>query len=517
MRNAPLSIQSIEAEEARRHRERVAEADRQHIAENRAEILEKCSTFPGFIKEAWHVVEPNAHLAWGWALDAMAEHLQAVFDGQINRLLMNVPPGFMKSLMTCVFAQAYEYGPMGRPGLRYLTSSWNGDFAIRDSRKCRDLIQSAWFQELWPDVVMDRTAEDDWSTTAFGGRVAKPFVGLTSGRGDRLVWDDPHSTEKAESDLERKRTGRVFRESLPSRINDPVASAIIGIMQRLHSDDCSGIIDQLGMDYVKLILPMEFEIDRRCHTVLGIKGGKRQTFTDPRKIEGELLFPERFPRDVVERDKIPLGAYGVAGQFQQRPTPREGGTFKLAWFEVVDAAPAIGNKVRAWDLAATKNGGDFTAGVLMQRTAQGVYYILDVVRLRGSPKQVDDAIKNTASQDGKGVRIRLPQDPGQAGKSQKAGHITMLDGYTVRALPVTGDKQVRATPLSSQAEAGNVKLVKGPWNAAFLEEIGMFPNASYDDQVDAAADAHSELVGMVNTGVPLVGPIILTSARSVGP
>jgi predicted phage terminase large subunit-like protein len=509
--NRGLTLEAIEAEIARRHRERQAEIDKADIAENREAILERCKTFPGFIKEAWHVVEPVHHLHWGWALDAMTDHMQGVFNGDIIRLLMNVPPGFMKSMMVCVFSQAYEWGPLGRRSSTYLSASWNEEFAVRDSRKTRDLIQSAWFQELWPDVHLTRTGEANFANSDFGTRTARPFVGLTSGRADRLVWDDPHSTEKAESDKDRARATRVFRESVGSRINDPVKSAIIGIMQRLHENDVSGVIEQLGMDYVKLILPMEFEKDRRCVTFVNGK----QFFIDPRKREGELLFPERFPRDVVERDKIPLGEYGVAGQFQQRPTPREGGTFKRHWFDIVEAAPALGNKCRAWDLAATKGGGDFTVGVLMQRCPTGIYYILDVVRLRGSPKMVDDAIKNTATQDGKTVRIRLPQDPGQAGKSQRAAHYSLLDGWTVRILPVTGEKSVRATPLSSQAEAGNVKLVRGPWNAAFLEEIGMFPNASFDDQVDAAADAHAELVAMVPQQVKHVGPMILTAPRSV--
>lgn len=505
---------TIEAEERRRATARAADADRTHIAQHRDEILKRCETFGGFVKEAWHVLEPNTHLAWGWALDAMCEHMEAVFARQILRLLMNVPPGTMKSTLVSVMAQAYEWGPLNRPSMSYLTASWNKDFAVRDSRKTRDLIQSAWFQELWP-ITFTRNAEDDFANDKFGSRAAKPFLGLTSGRGDRLAWDDPHSTEKAESDPERARTARVFRESVTSRINDPVLSAIIGVMQRLHAKDVSGVIDELKMDYVKLILPMEFEVGRRCHTVLGMKkNGQRWEFTDPRKIEGELLFPERFPREVVERDKIPLGAYGVAGQFQQRPTPREGGIFKIEWFTIVDAVPALGKEVRAWDLAATKNGGDFTVGVKMQKSPQGIYYITDVVRLRGSPKDVDDAIKNTATRDTKAVRIRLPQDPGQAGKAQKAQHASLLDGFTFRVLPVTGDKHTRASPLASQAEAGNVKLLRGPWNAAFLEEIGMFPNANYDDQVDAAADAYNELVASAGANVPITAPLILTAPRS---
>lgn len=495
------------------------EAQRRDVARRGDEIRKNCETFPGFIKEAWHVANPAADLKWGWALDAMAEHMQAVFDGQISRLLMNVPPGMMKSLMVCVFAQAYEWGPLNRPSLSYLSASWKDDFAVRDSRKTRDLVQSAWFQELWPHVNLTRAAEGDFANDRGGFRNALPFLGLTSGRADRLVWDDPHSTEKAESDAERKKASRIFRESLPLRINDPIRSPIIGIMQRLHENDVSGVIEQLGgMGYVRLVLPMEFEADRRCHTVLGIgKDGQTKTWTDPRQCEGDLLFPERYPRDVVERDKIPLGPYGVAGQFQQRPAPREGGKFSKHWFEIVEAVPAGGRWVRAWDLASTEGGGDWTAGVLM-KVVNGVYYIVDVIRFQGSPKRVDEALKNTAEQDwnrygGSTGMIRLPQDPGQAGKSQKSSHAAILAKYAFRILPVTGDKPTRARPLSSQAEAGNVKLLKAPWNSAFLDEIGMFPNAIHDDQVDAAADAYNELVASADSEAAIVAPIIVTAAR----
>ena len=549
-----LTWEALEAEEARRAAARAADLDRHLVSEHRDEILERCKTLSGFVKEAWHVVEPSTVLKWGWAMDAITDHIAAALRGDITRLLVNCPPGMAKSLLVCVFAQAYEWGPLGKRSKSYFSASWNGEFSTRDSRKTRDLIQSTWFQELWPEVSLTRTAEDDFANTDFGFRKARPFDGLTSGRADRLVWDDPHSTEEAESDKDRARATRVFRESVPLRINDPILSIIIGIMQRLHANDVSGVIDQLGLDYVKLILPMEFETARRCYTVvrpLDFTGPPfkarcdieqqhwyldgepvpvaRQPYVeqakaemvfnqDRRTHEGELLFPERFTRETVERDKIPLGAYGTAGQFQQRPAPREGGNFKREWFEIVGAAPAQGNLVRAWDLASTKGGGDWTAGVLMLRTLPGVYYIVDVVRFRGSPREVDAAIRNTAAQDAatygkERYRVRLPKDPGQAGTSQKVQHASLLDGYTFRILPVTGEKTVRAAPLSSQAEAGNVKLVRGAWNAAFLEEIGMFPNGSFDDQVDAAADAYTELLTMATSNVPLLGPMIMTAPR----
>jgi predicted phage terminase large subunit-like protein len=260
-------------------------------------------------------------------------------------------------------------------------------------------------------------------------------------------------------------------------------------MQRLHEQDVSGTILSLGLGYEHLMLPMEFEPERRCTTSIGFK--------DPRSHDGELLFPERFSREVVERDKVPMGAYAVAGQFQQRPTPRSGGMFQRGDFEVVDTLPAkIRRRVRAWDFAASKEKPgkqpDWTVGLRMAY-ADGVFYVEDVLRGRWSASEVEKTLKNTASQDGQAVFIRMPQDPGAAGKADAETKVRLLAGYPVVAKPVTGDKATRARPASAQAEAGNVKLLRGSWNESFLDEVCSFPNATFDDQVDAFADALNEL------------------------
>ena len=190
-------------------------------------------------------------------------------------------------------------------------------------------------------------------------------------------------------------------------------------------------------------------------------------------------------------------AYTFAGQYQQRPAPREGGNFQRRWFgEPVGAAPADAKRVRGWDLAASAAKGDWTAGVLMARDKAGIFYVEHVERFRGSAHDVEQAIRNTAWQDGKQVHIRLPQDPGQAGKGQAEYLIRALAGWTVTAERETGSKETRASPFASQCEAGNVKLVAGPWNAAFLAELENFPMGAHDDQVDAAAGAFERLVTM---------------------
>lgn len=469
-------------------RKRQARLEREALARDADRIRANCQTLSGFIREAWHVVEPSSAYIHGWHLDAIAEHLEAITDGRINRLLINVPPGTMKSLLTSVLWPAWEWGPKGRPSLRYLTTSYAEKYVKRDSRRMRDLVQSEWYRSLWPEVELVRAGESSFANTKTGFREGVPFASLTGGRGDRVIIDDPHSTESSESDADRATTTRIFRESVPTRLNDPKSSAIIVIMQRLHEDDVSGQIMKLGLGYEHLMLPMEFEPDRACSTSIG--------FTDPRTEDGELLFPARFPREVVERDKIPMGSYAVAGQFQQRPAPRSGGMFQRGDFEIVDAVPANAVRCRAWDFAATQpkpgKQPDWTVGLRMAKVGE-TFYVEDVRRDRWSPADVEKNLKNTASQDGLMVRVRMPEDPGAAGKSDAATKIKLLAGYDVKTVRPTGEKSVRAKPASAQAEAGNVKLVRGPWNDAFLDEVCSFPNAQHDDQVDAFADALNEL------------------------
>lgn len=187
-----------------------------------------------------------------------------------------------------------------------------------------------------------------------------------------------------------------------------------------------------------------------------------------------------------------------------------GGTlFKRSFFEIVDAVPADCRWVRAWDLAATEAtrespDPDWTRGAKVGLSPGGAFFVADMASLRGTPGAVQSLIKVTASQDGKAVRVRLPQDPGQAGVDQAAAYVRLLAGYDVRCERPTGEKAVRARPASAQAEAGNVKLVRGPWNDAFLRELEAFPSAGWhDDQVDVLSDAVAELTSGSAPRAPL--------------
>lgn len=300
----------------------------------------------------------------------MCRHLEAVTEGRIQFLLMTVPPGMMKSLLM-VFWTAWEWGPVGRPDLQTLATSYSQPNVLRDNLKLRRLIESDQYQAAWSMKLRgDQNAKGKFENTGNGFSEARPFSSMTGGRGDRVKVDDPHSTETAESDAERKTAVRIFREGITDRLNDLTSSAMVIIMQRLHQQDVAAVALELDLGFVHLNLPMEFEGERVDKD--GKKtGGPCRTyvdgelfFEDPRTQDGELLFPERFPRAEIERLKRAKGSYAYAGQYQQRPTPRDGGTFKREWFEVVEAAPAISaaRKVRRWDFAATEAAGPAAEG-----------------------------------------------------------------------------------------------------------------------------------------------------------
>lgn len=350
----------------------------------------------------------------------------------------------------------------------------------------RQLVASEWYQRLWPiKFVGDQNQKTYFENDATGWRQACAVASMTGRRGDAVLLDDPHSVEAALSEAHRETALRVFQETLPTRLNNPDRSAIVVIMQRLHESDVSGLILENDYGYEHLCLPMEYEPDRHCTTSIG--------FSDPREVEGELLFPERFPPEVVERDKKIMGAYAYAGQMQQRPAPRSGGFFDWEKLTIIKAPPRCVARVRFWDKAGTEGGGAWTAGVLMGRTVDGCYIVLDVQRGQWAAHKREAVIRQTAQADGPDVRVWVEQEPGSGGKESAEATIRNLAGYAAYAERATGDKAVRAEPYAVQVEAGNVQLVEAPWNREFIDEHKSFPVGKYKDQIDAAGGAFNKV------------------------
>src|SRR5712671_3146535 len=259
-----------------------------------------------FVRQAWVIVEPSTPFVPGWHIDAIIEHLEAVTCGQIRNLLINVPPRHMKSLLVSVFWPAWEW--IVHPERRWLFSSYAASLSIRDSVKFRRLIESPWYRRLWGDrfrLTTDQNTKTRFDNDRSGYRIATSVGGAATGEGgDRIVCDDPHNVQEAESDSIRNGTTEWFDVVMSTRVNDPRTAAKVVVMQRCHQQDLSGhLLEQGGWEH--LCLPAEYEGPTRT-TSIG--------FFDPRRNPGELLWPARFGPPEIEGLKISLGSYATAGQ-----------------------------------------------------------------------------------------------------------------------------------------------------------------------------------------------------------
>lgn len=442
-----------------------------------------------FAQRAWRVLEPAAELKWGWLLNAICRHLEAVTEGTINRLLMNVPPGSMKSLLTGVIWPAWEWGPRGMPHMRYVGTAHEEQLAIRDSRRCRDLIKSDWYQELWPiELLADLDGKREFGNTGKGIRQARSFTSMTGVRGDRIILDDPISADSANSTAKLEAARIAFTETLPTRINNE-KSAIVVIMQRLHEKDVSGVILEMGLPYVHLCIPMRFDPAHRCTTSIG--------WTDPRTKTGELMFPERFAEAQVAELERTLGSYGSAGQLQQRPAPRGGGIIRLEWFQYWRNLPQLEFRVITVDTAQkTAEANDYSVLQCWARSTVGHAIMIDQIRGKWeAPELLVQArsfwIKHINSP------IPIHQKATLRGmyvedKVSGTGLIQTLRREGVPVLPLQRhkDKISRGHDASPFIESGNVLLPENaPWLSDFLAEVESFPSGTHDDQIDPMLDA----------------------------
>lgn len=411
------------------------------------------------------------------------EHLAAVARGETSRLMVFMPPNSAKTTYASVIFPPWFLAQ--HPNQHIIGASHSGEYAQDLSRQIVAQIRN----NNWVlGYDLQNEAASLWRTTNGGVyRAAGAGGSITGRRADLFLIDDPiKGRQDADSPAIRDTVWNWYRAEVLTRLNP--GGRIILIQTRWHEDDLAGRLLQemgAGADQWQVVnLPAIAEE----HDDLG-------------REPGAALWPDRFPRSMLDRTRLGVGEREWASLYQQRPRPLEGALFKIEMIQVLPAAPpGMGGAVRAWDLASTEAIGgrdpDWTVGVLLQQDISRRFVVKDVVRRRGGPADIEQAIINTASQDGRGVRIGLPQDPGQAGKAQIAYLTSKLAGYTVVSSPETGSKETRASPVASQAEVGNLAIVDGPWRRTLMEELAGFPNVTHDDQVDALSRAFGMLVDM---------------------
>jgi predicted phage terminase large subunit-like protein len=390
-----------------------------------------------------------------------------------DRLLVAMPPGSAKSTYASVLFPTWLL--LHQPRTRIIAACHTEQLAANFGRQIRAHL-AAESEPGEAALARDDRAATRFATVAGGGYFGVGVRGPLAGRhADMILIDDPvKSWVEADSATARETLWNWFRADLTTRLAPGGRIALV--MTRWHEDDLAGRLMESDDGWQRLVLP-----------ALAEDAG------DPlERAPGEALWPAQEDVTALHRRRTVVGPRVWAALYQQRPRSDAEAMFSTGRIAVLEEAPACRRVVRAWDLAATAVGGgagdpDWTVGVKLGRTEDGVLVVLDVVRLRAGPATVAETIVQTAKLDGRGVLIGLPQDPGQAGKQQVAWLSGLLDGFRVSASPETGAKITRAAPAAACVEAGGMALLHGPWNRAFLDELRDFPGGRKDDQVDALA------------------------------
>lgn len=474
-----------------------------------------------FLRQAWRYIDP-APFVDGWVIEAMAEHLQAVCDGEIRRLIVNIPPRCLKSSLISVafpawvWAQRYD-SPTSGPGVQFLHASYSYRLSTRDSIKCRRLIQSPWYRNLWSDrfkLTSDQNAKERFANDKGGERLITSIgAGVTGEGGSIIVIDDANAANEAFSEATIEATTEWWDGTMTTRLNDPRTGAYIVVQQRLAENDLTGhILSKNSGDWTHLMLPMRYEPDRAFVTSIG--------WTDPRTEEGELLWPERFGEAEVDTLAKELGPFAAAGQLQQRPEVKGAGIIPRGTWKLWDQKmyPRLDYIVASLDTAYTeKQENDYSAltvwGVFSQ--VNSVMVGSSIIRAQVAERDyVETAPKvimmhawqdrlslhdlvQKAAKTCKDMRVDLLLIENKAAGISVAQEIRRLFGaeeWGVRLMdPKSQDKVARLYAVQHLFAEGLVYAPDTAWADAVITQCAVFPKSKHDDLVDTVSQAMNYL------------------------
>lgn len=459
-----------------------------------------------FVKQAWDVVEPGVQFVPSWHIETICDHLQAISEGTIRRLLINIPPRHSKSTIVSVMWPCWEW--LSHPDGKFLCASYSSVLSIRDNLKARRLVQSPWYLQRWGslfDLAGDQNAKQRFENNKTGYRIATSVGGTATGEGgSRLVLDDPHGAQDAQSDALRESTLDWFDAVWSTRLNDPKRDAMVVVMQRLHEKDVSGhILEDIG-GWEHICIPAEWDGKIR-RTVLGQY--------DPRRVKGELICEERFGPDEITNLKQLLGEYGTAGQLQQSPAPAGGGLLKtehLQMWPSDEPTPIFEYILQSYDCAFTeKTTGDPTActvwGVFTWKKIRQVMLLDSWDEHLGYPQLRKRVIADWTAEYGgdKHQAFNKPRRPDRILVEEKASGQSLLQDLRLAKVPAVGynpgnaDKVARAHQMAPTLELDIIWIPESSknrgqfvsWARPFIAQLSKFPVAEHDDYVDTATQA----------------------------
>ncbi len=440
-----------------------------------------------FVRAAWDVLEPRTELKWNWHHDLICEHLEAVRDGQIRRLIVNVPPRELKSTIVTVCFPAWVW--LKEPQERFLFGSYADSLARKHSILRRALIESPWFQRSWGDRFRlrdDLNTKSDFGNDKMGQMKAAGISGSVTGEGGNyLIFDDPHNPKKVESDVERQSTLDNLDLAWMSRLNDRTIGRVVLVMQRTHDADATQHFLDTG-EYTHLKLPAVEDEPKR--TLVFPVSGK----TIERK-EGEELHPARLDAKVRAQLEKDLGSWGYAAQYQQNPVPRKGGMVQLSWFKSYTVQPSKFDRViMSWDMAfKDTKASAYVVGQVWGKI-EGRAYLIDQVREKMDFVASCHAVAALIAKHPRATR-RLVED-----KANGPAIIAQLKSKFpgLIAVQTADDKVARFAAVTPFFESGNIYVPDesiAPWVNDYKLELTRFPRTTYKDQVDATSQALIDL------------------------
>lgn len=467
-----------------------------------------------FLQKAWPVLEPAHPFVDGFHVQAICDHAEACVEKKIKRLLINIPPGMSKSIILSVVFPCWVW--TFKPWFRWLCASYDQPTANDLSQKRRILLTSEWYRSQWATAGLLKATKFSKSrdTITLIQNIAGGEMLATSPKG-RGLGKHPHG--KLYDDLENPKTSEglsdVTKKETRGFLNGPMATRgeakdidafSIMIAQRLAPGDASDVFREQGCEH--LCLPMRYDPD---HPVRDPKTPTILGFVDPRTVKGELLCPDRYGDEEVDRITRSL-RHKAAGQLQQQPIAPEGDRFKRQWFKTasVSELPADffskAKAVRYWDKAGTEGGGDWTAGVLVAQYG-GKFYVYDVIRGQWGAANRKLHMKQTSERDRslfENYVIWQEQEPGSGGKESAELTESELSSMKVRTEKVTDPKKVRYDGWEEELDCvtnprhPTVYLVEGAWNEEFINEHISWrweDKNPTDNQIDAASGAYTKL------------------------
>lgn len=461
--------------------------------------LQISDSFYQFCIDAYEVINPGDKLEINWHIEEICNKLQdevqriGLKQPKTKDLIINVPPRTLKSFITAIAMPAWTW--IKYPSTKFIGVSYSATLSIEHSVKCRRLIESAWYQRQFSDsfiLTSDQNTKSKFENNKAGMRTATSVGGTITGTGaDIILIDDPVNPSQASSEAERTTANKFFDETLSTRLNDAKTGLFIVVMQRLHQKDLTGyLLEKEPTKWFHICLPARQSIHVR----------------PPRlnlKYKHGLLFPERLSQQVLSDAKSRLGTFGFSGQYEQLPAPDEGGIIKKKWFKIITWEEFLkikdeSKKEPVWnfyvDTAYTSDNSNDPSAFLGCTLINNILFIRNSQTRHFEFPELIKFIPDFVRANGYSIRSRIYVEPKASGKSvvQQLRRATLLN--IIEAPAPEKDKMTRVNAITPTLEAGRCMLIQGNWNQPYLDELGLFPNASNDDQVDTTVMAIDRVI-----------------------